>query len=72
MRQSANLAFAVGDSRSCHTVDIINNNECEETTEHFFANLFYVSGIQNINIVQDRTQVLIEDSNEPGCSELNS
>ena len=71
--QSANLAFALGDSQSCHTVDIINNdNKCEPTTEDFFANLAYVSGIQNIYIVQDRTRVLINDSNEPGCSKLYS
>ena len=70
--QTANLSFALGDSQICHTVDIINNNnKCESTTEDFFADLVYVSGI-NINIVQDTTRVLVDDSNEPGCSELNS
>ena len=72
MGQTANLAFAVGDSRSCHTVVVIEDNLCEfPEPEDFFANLAYVSGIQNINIVRDRTRVLIDDSNEPECGELN-
>ena len=72
VRQSVNLAFAHGDSRMCHTVNIIRNTlMCEPTTEDFTANLAYVSGT-NINIVRHRTQVLIEDSNEPGCGELNT
>ena len=68
--QSFNLAFARGDSRMCHTVDIAHNSICEPP-EDFFANLAYVSGT-NIIILQDRTQVLIEDSNEPECGKLNS
>ena len=72
MGRSVNLAFARGDSRMCHTVDIIHNTlKCEPTTEDFFANLAYVSGI-NINIARGSTQVRIEDSNEPGCGELNA
>ena len=69
VRQSVNLAFARGDSRMCHTVDITHNNICEPS-EDFFANLAYVSGT-NI-ILQDRTRVLIEDSNEPECGKLNA
>ena len=68
--QTANLTFAAGDSESCHTVVINQDDECEDPVpEDFFANLAYVSGIQNINVVQDRTRVLIDDSNEPECGE---
>ena len=70
VRQSVNLAFACGDSRMCHTVDIIRNSICEPP-EDFFANLAYVSGT-NIIILEDRTQVLIEDSNESECGELKA
>ena len=70
--QIANLSFARGDSRSCHTVDILQDNVCEHpNSEDFSANLVYVGGIQNINIVQGRTRVLIDDSNESECSEFN-
>ena len=70
IRQSVSLAFTHGDSRMCHTVDIIHNNICEPS-EDFFANLTNVSGT-NIIILQGRTRVLIEDSNEPECGELNA
>ena len=71
MAQTADLSFAVGDSRSCHTVVILQDDMCEHPDpEDFFANLAYVSGIQNINIVRERTRVLIDDSNEPECGEL--
>ena len=73
VRQSTNLAFAYRDSQSCHTVDILQDGLCEHPDlEDFFANLAYVSGIQNINIIQDRTQVLIDDSSEPECGESRS
>ena len=68
--QTANLTFAYGDSRRCHIVDILQDDVCDHPElEDFFANLAYVSGIQNINIVQDRTRVLIDDSSESECGE---
>ena len=71
MGQTANLTFAAGDSESCHTVVINQDDECEDPVpEDFFANLAYVSGIQNINVVQDRTRVLIDDSSESECGEF--
>ena len=69
--QSANLAFARGNSRICHAVNIIQDDFCEfPEPEDFFASMAYVSGIQNINIIRNRTRVLIDDSNEPECGEL--
>ena len=69
--QSGDLLFDRGDSRRCHIVEIIQDDVCElPEPEDFFANLAYVSGIQNIIIVQDRTRFLIDDSNEPECGEF--
>ena len=65
--------FARGDSRMCQAVDIVQNSVCEHPNpEDFFANLVYVSGIHNINIVQGRTRVLIDDFEEPECGEFNT
>ena len=70
VRQSTNLAFAYRDSQRCHTVDILQDRLCEHPDlEDFLVNLAYVSGIQNINILRDRTRVLIDDSSEPECGE---
>ena len=69
----ANLVFAPGHSRRCHTVDIPQDALCEHPdSENFFANLAYVSGIQNIFVVRNRTRVIIDDSNEPECGELKA
>ena len=66
--QSANLAFTRGDSQRCHIITITQDDVCEHPDpEGFFANLAYVSGIESINIVRDRTQVLIDDSGESKC-----
>ena len=71
MGESVNLEFARGESESCHIVDILQDELCEHPVpENFFADLAYVSGIQDITIVRDVTQVLIDDSNEPECGEL--
>ena len=51
-------------------MNILQDSSCEHPDlEDFFVNLAYVSGMQNINIVQDRTRVLIDDSSEPECGE---
>ena len=69
--QSSELRFARGDSRRCHIVDIIDDDLCElHEPKEFFAMLAYVSGIQSITVIRDTTQVRIDDSNEPECSEF--
>ena len=69
--QNANLEFAQGDRQSCHIVVIVQDDLCEfPEPEDFSANLAYVSGIQDVIIIRDRTKILINDSNEPECSEL--
>ena len=58
MGESVNLEFARGESESCHIVDILQDELCEHPVpENFFADLAYVSGIQDITIVRDVTQV---------------
>ena len=70
---SVDLEFAPGDSQSCHIVDILQDNICEHPDpEDFFADLAKVRGIEIINIVRDTTQILIDDSDEPECSELQA
>ena len=67
--QSINLTFSHGDMEICHTVDILQDDECEPMPENFFSDLEYVSGIQTIDIMPDTTEVFIDDSNEPECGE---
>ena len=67
--QSVNLTFSHGDMEICHTVDILQDDECESMPENFFSDLEYVSGIQTIDIMPDTTEVFIDDSNEPECGE---
>ena len=61
--------FGVGDSRVCHDVDIVDDNDCETQYEDFFFNLEYGSGDMPINITRPRTQVIINDTAEPECGE---
>ena len=59
------LQFSVGDSRECFTVDITQNDLCENN-EDFFANLEFRSGIEPIIVAPERANVLID---EPECGE---
>ena len=67
MGQSVNLMFVRGSMRECHSVQILQDDECELTPESFSANLAYVSGIPIITIDPPRTGVFIDDSNEQEC-----
>ena len=67
MGQSVNLMFVRGNRRVCHSVPILQDDECEPTPETFSANLAYVSGISIITIDPASTEVFIDDSNEPEC-----
>ena len=61
------LMFAMGESRVCHDVEVIDDDECETPYEDFFSNLEYDSGDMPIIITRDRTQVKINDTAEPEC-----
>ena len=65
---SEELAFSLGDTRVCHTSDIVNDGICEsDPNEDFLFGLAFVSGVQPITIEPDAAQVLIDDSAEQEC-----
>ena len=67
------LMFETGDDRQCHTVQIVDDNVCEDIQmiiEYFFSNLALVSGIPPITVDPDRAQVNITDSAD--CSKCVS
>ena len=68
---SAELTFVRGSMRECHTVNIIPDEECEQPPENFFSVLRLVRGSPVIAINPSTTEVVIDDSNEPDCSESN-
>ena len=68
---SAELMFVRGSMRECHTVNIIPDEECEQHPENFFSVLRLVRGSPVIAINPSTTEVVIDDSNEPDCSESN-
>ena len=64
--------FSRGDTRVCHTIDILQDDICEsDPNEHFFSDLSYVSGEPPITIEPDNAQVVIDDSAEPECECIN-
>ena len=65
---NVSLIFGVGDSRVCHNITIIDDDECQiDQIRDFFSNLTYVSGEQPINIDPDSTRVIINDTADPEC-----
>ena len=66
------LIFATGISRVCHFVNIINDTMCEiNPTEDFFPNLELAFG-ENIIVDPPQAQVIINDTNQPECGELDN
>ena len=61
------LVFNAGDDRQCHTVNIVDDNDCEQPAEDFFSNLMFVSGQQVVTINPAQAQVIIDDDSEPEC-----
>ena len=62
------LLFNRGDTRVCHTIDILQDNICEsDPNEFFFSDLAYVSGLMPITISPPTTQVIIDDNMEEEC-----
>ena len=66
------MIFAPGSMRECHTVSLLQDDECEQPQEVFFADLEYVSGIQPIDINISTTEVSIHDFGEPECGKCIS
>ena len=65
---SIDLEFAVGSVRECHTVNILQDDECECERDYFFSDLAYVSGVV-VSIVRPTARVLIDDDEELECGE---
>ena len=64
------LDFAVGDERVCHLVSIVDDDICEiDPYENFFSNLVFGGGEQPILVDPPRTEVIIDDTNQPECGE---
>ena len=69
----AELVFNSGDTRVCHTIEILQDDICEyPPNEFFFSNLAYVSGVMPITIAPDTAQVVIDDSDEQECEYIIS
>ena len=62
--------FARGSTRECHTVSILQDDNCEQPPENFFADLAYASGMQPININIPTTRVIIDDSKKLECGKF--
>ena len=60
------LVFNRGDTRVCHTIDILQDNICKNN-EVFFSDLSYVSGEDPITIDLSTAEVTIDDTAEPKC-----
>ena len=66
------LDFAIGQTRSCHIVNITDDDICENNPiERFFSNLRLGGGVQPIIVEPPQAQVIIDDSNEPECGEYD-
>ena len=62
------LVFSRGDTRVCHTIDILQDIICEDDpNENFFSDLSYVSGVPPITINPPTAQIVIDDSDELEC-----
>ena len=66
---SAELEFSRGSVRECHTVQLIQDEDCELPVENFFANLTLLTGSPVIIISPSITEVIIDDFSESDCGE---
>ena len=59
------LVFNTDDTRQYHTVNIVDDDDCEQPAEYFYSDLSFGSGQQLITIDHPQAQVIIDDDNEP-------
>ena len=65
------LNFPRGTERVCHTITILQDNDCELLPEnYFFSDLALESGTLDILIDPPTAQVVIDDRAEPECGNL--
>ena len=61
----------MGESRICHNITIVDDDECEEPAEFFFSNLTLGAvGDPPISLTNTPARITIDDTDEPECSEL--
>ena len=66
------LDFVVGQNRSCHVVNINDDDICEsDSNENFYSNLVLGGGVLPIIVEPPQTQVVIDDTNEPECGKYD-
>ena len=59
------LEFAIGDTRECHRVQILNDDICElPEQELFFSSLTLLSGTPVITVDPNRAQIIIDDTDD--------
>ena len=63
------LNFPRGTERVCHTITILQDDECEllPGNESFFLDLSLESGVGVIIIEPPTAEVIIDDTEEPEC-----
>ena len=65
VQSTGQLVFAVGDTRQCHEVTIIDNSICERPElEHFYSTLSLLAGNNVIIGNPQRARVIIDDSDD--------
>ena len=64
------LDFAMGDERACHSVNVTDDDICEDDpNENFFSSLEFGGGEQPITVDPSLTEIIIDDTNQPECGE---
>ena len=63
------LNFPRGTERVCHTITILQDDDCEVLSENesFFSELSLESGVGVIIIEPPTAEVIIDDTEEPQC-----
>ena len=56
----------------CHTVQINDDNLCEQPPQDFFSQLTYIVGGRPITVDPDRARVVINDDTEDECGEYKN
>ena len=65
------IQFNAGDVIQMHTIDIIDDDECEkDPNETFFSDITLDSGIPEISVTVPQATVIIIDTDEPECGKF--
>ena len=64
------IDFQRGNGTTCHTINIEQDDLCEEPAETFLSHLAHEAGTLPINVVRTPATIHIIDSAELECSKL--